>query len=67
MGVSREHVGQSKDYFKIDGRQSLLRKRNLNRHLKEEKEPGLIEQEKMDFSKKNAGAQTGDMRKQRQS
>ena len=28
MGVSREHVGQSKDYFKIDGRQRLL-KRNL--------------------------------------
>lgn len=64
--MSREHVGQSKDYFKIDG-MSLLKKRNLNRHLKEEKEPGLIEQEKMDFSKKNAGAQTGDMRKQRQS
>lgn len=67
MGVGREHTGQSKDYFKIDGRQSLLKKRNLNRHLKEEKEPGLIEQEKMDFSEINAGAQRGDMRKQRQS
>lgn len=66
MGGSREHVGQSKDYFKIDGRQSLLKKRNLNRHLKEEKEPGLIEQEKMDFQE-NAGAQTGTWRKQRQS
>ena len=30
-----------------------------------EKEPGLIEQEKMDFSKINAGAQRGDMRRQR--
>lgn len=51
----------------MDGRQSLLKRRNLNRHLKEEKEAGLKEQEKTDLSEINAGAQRGDMRKQRQS
>lgn len=30
MGMGREHMGQSKDYFKIDGRQSLLKKRNVD-------------------------------------
>ena len=69
MGVGRWQMGQSKGYFKvsIDGRQTRLKKRHLNRHLKGEKEPDLIERERVDFSKINAGAQRGGVRKQRQS
>lgn len=69
MGVGRGQMRQSKGYFKVstDGRQTRLKKRHLNRHLKGEKEAGLIERERMDFSKINAGAQRGDVRKQRQS